>query len=391
MDFSQALASVRRCKSLKLAELGRLSGISVGHLSRLEKGDRNPSEDVVRRIAAALDADTGEKRLLLESAGYEPKGEQSGSVVHGFGSELQQREWPKRFQVACSRLLAARNFTAGNEVDSALASALCALESIRHSLECPVREAIVPLAGGQHRLLAPHAIQRLMMIAAAEAFATGIPRIIFVLAPASVEPIFGPLESAFRLLSPGYWQLTCTEQTQPTGLGDAILAGSACISANANKFAVMLPDDVIHRSLAETERDDLSNMIELGQDEQCDAVIAGIRLPRSLRHGGVAVLADDRVRNRVWPVVQLVEKPGPNHPALATPHAATLVGRYILSTKIFDHLRKLKTTTANKLELTDAIEDLRISGGKVLTWLIEGERIDLGLSLDAANQAVLLE
>ena len=49
-----ALARVRSARGLSISEVARRSAISVGHLSRLESGERQPSERVVNQIAVAL-------------------------------------------------------------------------------------------------------------------------------------------------------------------------------------------------------------------------------------------------------------------------------------------------------------------------------------------------
>jgi HTH-type transcriptional regulator, competence development regulator len=70
MRFGERLRALRTARGLSLRGLGRRLGVSYAYLSKIENaklafGDY-PSEDLIRRLAAALDADEDELLLLGE-------------------------------------------------------------------------------------------------------------------------------------------------------------------------------------------------------------------------------------------------------------------------------------------------------------------------------------
>jgi UTP--glucose-1-phosphate uridylyltransferase len=382
MGFANELSRRRKTRKLKIAQLARASGLTAGHISRLEKGLRRPSEEVVRRLAAALDSSPIETEELITTAGFQ------GSDDPNRRDAPDHALHSKEIRAACASLLATPLSQRRTNIEAAFEQALDELNALRKSLLCPIREAIVPLAGGQHRLFAQHAIQRLMTTAVAEAMAAGISRVVFVLPPEIVESTFGPLRNTFSLRAKHYWELAHVVQEQPLGLGHAVFCCRGAISGD--RFAVMLPDDVIPIP-QHARHDDLANMIEVAEEDNCDVVLAALRLPRTLRHGGLAVLGPERIRPRVWPVTQLVERPNPDHPAMAAHNGVSVVGRYVLSRSIFDAMAEIAAAKPAKMELTDAIELLRGRNGTVLAWQLAGERIDVGLTLEEATRVGLLE
>ena len=67
MRFGVKVRALRTAKGLSLRALGQRVGVSFAYISKVENGRCNtgdyPSEDLIRRLAAALDAD--EEELLL--------------------------------------------------------------------------------------------------------------------------------------------------------------------------------------------------------------------------------------------------------------------------------------------------------------------------------------
>ena len=54
MDITRAIMDARISAGLTQTELSRKSGISQADISRLEKGTRNPSLSLLKRLAAAM-------------------------------------------------------------------------------------------------------------------------------------------------------------------------------------------------------------------------------------------------------------------------------------------------------------------------------------------------
>lgn len=71
-----------------------------------------------------------------------------------------------------------------------------------------------------------------------------------------------------------------------------------------------------------------------------------------------------------------MEKPAPEN----APSSLGVVGRYILTPRIFDHLRELKPGAGGELQLTDAIQSL-LGQEQVLAYRYQGTRYDCGSKL----------
>jgi UTP--glucose-1-phosphate uridylyltransferase len=76
----------------------------------------------------------------------------------------------------------------------------------------------------------------------------------------------------------------------------------------------------------------------------------------------------------LFQVKELVEKP---HPADA-PSNLAIVGRYVLSPTIFQALDEMKLGVGGEIQLTDAIQNVLLSGEKVFAYKIQGPRYDIG-------------
>ena len=70
MRFGETIRELRKARGLSLRALGRKVGVSYAYVSKVENGKLDfgdyPSEDLIRRLAAALDADEEELLLLAE-------------------------------------------------------------------------------------------------------------------------------------------------------------------------------------------------------------------------------------------------------------------------------------------------------------------------------------
>ena len=81
---------------------------------------------------------------------------------------------------------------------------------------------------------------------------------------------------------------------------------------------------------------------------------------------------------REWDETQIklhgiVEMPAPKD----APSNLGVVGRYILTPRIFDHLRNLKPGAGGELQLTDAIQSL-LAEEQILAYRYRGQRFDCG-------------
>jgi UTP--glucose-1-phosphate uridylyltransferase len=75
-------------------------------------------------------------------------------------------------------------------------------------------------------------------------------------------------------------------------------------------------------------------------------------------------------------VTAIVEKPQPS----AAPSTLGVVGRYILTPRIFHHLQRVKPGAGGEIQLTDAIATL-LNNEPVLAYQFDGVRYDCGSKL----------
>jgi UTP--glucose-1-phosphate uridylyltransferase len=79
---------------------------------------------------------------------------------------------------------------------------------------------------------------------------------------------------------------------------------------------------------------------------------------------------------RTSPIARIVEKPKPG----TTPTTLAVVGRYVLTPRIFRHLRGMPTGAGGEIQLTDGIARL-LTDERVVAYRFEGRRYDCGRKL----------
>jgi UTP--glucose-1-phosphate uridylyltransferase len=88
------------------------------------------------------------------------------------------------------------------------------------------------------------------------------------------------------------------------------------------------------------------------------------------------IVSSVRVNDELEQVTGIVEKPEPEE----APSTLAVVGRYILTPRIFHHLQNVKPGAGGEIQLTDAISAL-IEEERVLAYRYHGERYDCGSKL----------
>ena len=151
------------------------------------------------------------------------------------------------------------------------------------------------------------------------------------------------------------------------GLGHAVLCARPVI--NDEPFAVILADDLI-----DGEPPVLRQMNEVFDRHGC-SVLAVHKIPReqSRQYG---MVRHEPVEGNVERVTAIVEKPEP----AAAPSTLAVVGRYILTPRIFHHLERVAPGSGGEIQLTDAIAAL-LADEKVLACRFRGTRYDCGSKL----------
>jgi UTP--glucose-1-phosphate uridylyltransferase len=255
----------------------------------------------------------------------------------------------------------------------------------------PVRKAVVPAAGAGTRMLPvtkavskellPIVDRPLIHYVAEEGALSGIREMIMVTAPGrgDVVDYFRPdrrLEAALRKSKKSYLleslqdltrklRVSAAVQKTPMGLGHAVACARRPVGRDAH-FAVILPDDLI-----DAPTPCLRQMIEWHR-RLGGSMVALMEVPlKDVSRYGVA--AGTRMGENLIDIQQLVEKPAPAR----APSRFAVVGRYILSRRIFQILDSTPKGALGEIQLTDALRRL-CHEEKVYGYLFQGTRYDAG-------------
>ncbi|MGI9016564.1 MAG: UTP--glucose-1-phosphate uridylyltransferase GalU [Euzebya sp.] len=167
-------------------------------------------------------------------------------------------------------------------------------------------------------------------------------------------------------------------QGRPLGLGHAI--GCARHHVGNESFAVLLGDDLI----GEDERL-LQRMVEVSE-ESARTVIAVMEFgDEDLSRYGVVAAEPDPDREGVYRVTDLVEKPGKAN----APSNLCIIGRYVLTPDIFDHIGQTKPGRGGEIQLTDAMR-VQAREEPIRAIKFEGIRYDVGQKIDYLQATVKL-
>jgi len=156
-------------------------------------------------------------------------------------------------------------------------------------------------------------------------------------------------------------------QAEPLGLGHAVLCALPVIQDEP--FAVILADDLIDDEIAI-----MKQMVDVFARHQCS--VLGVQdVPRSqTRQYGI--VSTTNIEPNLEQVHGIVEKPKPED----APSTLAVVGRYILTPRIFQHLMKVKPGAGGEIQLTDGIAAL-IKEERLLAYRFDGTRYDCGSKL----------
>lgn len=159
-------------------------------------------------------------------------------------------------------------------------------------------------------------------------------------------------------------------QKEPKGLGRAISCASRFVGNEP--FAVLLGDDIV-----QTEQPCLSQLIDV-YNRHGLSVVGVQKVPDELvtNYGIVDPLNNNNYGTSVSGVRTFVEKPSVGN----SPSNMAIMGRYILTPKIFDILETLSPGKGGEIQLTDAIKILN-EQEQVLAYNFTGKRYDIGNKL----------
>ncbi len=256
-----------------------------------------------------------------------------------------------------------------------------------------IRKAVFPVAGLGTRFLPatkanpkemlPVVDKPLIQYAAEEAVSAGIKELVFVTGrnKRSIPDHFDKayelehelaergkdkLLNMVRNIIPSDVLCVYIRQAEALGLGHAVLCAREVVGDEP--FAVILADDLI---APRNGLSGLGEMVEVFNYHGC-SVLGSERVPHDETHRYGVVSAVES-GERLWHVNGIVEKPAPEE----APSNIAVVGRYILTPRIFELLEHTPRGAGGEIQLTDAIAEL-LQNERVLAYEFEGKRYDCG-------------
>jgi len=257
-----------------------------------------------------------------------------------------------------------------------------------------LRKAVFPVAGLGSRFLPvtkaspkemlPIVDKPLIQYAVEEAAAAGITEMIFVTGrnKRAIEDHFdkayeletelerkkkdGLLDMVRSVLPEGV-RCIYIRQSEPLGLGHAVLCAQPVVGDDA--FAVILADD-----LMDSQPPAMARMAQVFSRE--GASLLGVEeVPRDQTQS-YGIVTVERMDGDIARIHSIVEKPKPAE----APSTLAVIGRYVLTPRIFELLGELTPGAGGEIQLTDAISRL-LSHERVLAVRLPGRRFDCGSKL----------
>lgn len=257
-----------------------------------------------------------------------------------------------------------------------------------------ITKAVFPVAGLGTRFLPatkaspkemmPIVDKPLIQYAVEEAVAAGISEMIFVTGRTKrvIEDHFDKayeLENELALkhktkmlefvqnLLPKHINCIYIRQSEALGLGHAVLCAKPVVGDEP--FAVLLADDLL-----DNDPPVMKQMADVYDDYRC-SVLGVLEVPHA-DTASYGIVKASPVAERVERVEAIVEKPQPE----VAPSNLAVVGRYILTPRIFHHLERIGKGSGGEIQLTDGIASL-LREEQVLAYRYQGERFDCGSKL----------
>ncbi len=258
-----------------------------------------------------------------------------------------------------------------------------------------IKKAVFPVAGLGTRFLPatkanpkemlPIVDKPLIQYAAEEAAAAGVEELIFVTSSSkrAIEDHFDKnyemenelerkgktvLLDMVKNVVPRGVSCVYVRQPEALGLGHAVLCAKRVVGNEP--FAVILADDLIDGG----DTPCLAQMASVFEYNRCS--VLGVEQVPQEDTGKYGIVEVDTISDRLHRVTSIVEKPDP----AVAPSNLAVVGRYILTPRIFDLLESTPRGAGGEIQLTDAIAALLIEE-QVLGFQFKGDRYDCGSKL----------
>jgi UTP--glucose-1-phosphate uridylyltransferase len=161
-------------------------------------------------------------------------------------------------------------------------------------------------------------------------------------------------------------RISYVRQREPLGLGHAVLCAKELVGDEP--FAVVLPDDVI-----DAETPCLKQMIEVFNDRGGSVLATQTVEGPGISAYGVLAGSQDPDDPRIYNCTGMVEKPKFED----APSKQAIIGRYVLTPRIFALLEQTTPGAGGEIQLTDGIKAL-LKEEEVFGFTFEGKRYDAG-------------
>ncbi len=265
---------------------------------------------------------------------------------------------------------------------------------MRSPSQSVIRTAVFPVAGRGTRFLPvtkaspkemlPVVDKPLIQYAVEEALAAGVSRLVFITGASkrAIEDHFdsdqelehmleaqgkSDVLNQIRSVLPSYAACIYIRQPAPLGLGHAVLCAQPAVGNEP--FFVHLADDLIRAEVG-----CLKQMADVYETKRASIVAVEV-IPRkdTDKYGIVEVESDKSATTRVR---SIIEKPKP----ASAPSTLAVVGRYVLTPSIFEHLERIGRGSGGEIQLTDGIASL-MREEAAYAYRFTGKRYDCGSKL----------
>lgn len=266
-----------------------------------------------------------------------------------------------------------------------------------------VRKAVIPVAGlGTRMLPATKAIPKemlpivdkpLIQYVVNECIAAGINEIVLV-THSSKNSIENHFDTSFELeailearvkrqlldevqsICPSHVTIMQTRQGIAKGLGHAILCAKPLVGEEP--FAVILPDVILDRYSTDLTKFNLREMLEHFEDSGASQILVEPVPEDEVSNYGIVDCNGENLQpGDSKKILRMVEKPKKDE----APSNLSIVGRYVLSAKIWDALAKTAPGAGDEIQLTDAIALMMENNEPVEAYHLCGKSHDCGNKL----------
>ena len=154
-------------------------------------------------------------------------------------------------------------------------------------------------------------------------------------------------------------------QKEQKGLGDAVKYAEAFVEEDP--FALLLGDNITIPNCTRI-------LMSIFEEFRAPVIaIEEVPIERAKYHG---IIKGEKIRDSVYRIEDMFEKPEEPVSNLA------IIGRYILTSEVFDFLKELKSGYGGEIQLTDALRNMVLEGKEVYAYLYHGRRFDIGNKQD---------